>query len=489
MSKDINYEAKKKSLKKHKVPEWFHDAKLGIFVHWGLYSVPAYGTNLGVSIKDVVREQGFGGQFKNNPYAEWYNNSLRIEGSPTQKYHKEKYGEDFSHDDFVPMFNKEIKKWNPKEMVDTFKQAGAQYVVLVTKHHDGFLLWHSDFPNPRKEGFMASRDIVKELTEEVRKQGMKMGFYYSGTFDWSFQPNPIQDITSFIKNGVTEPEYVEYANNHWYELIDKYGPTILWNDIGYPPGTKINEIFAYYYNKYPEGVINDRWLQLPKWLRWLLGLYVPRRILAWAAKKAFLKGNAGMPVNFHCDYATPEYGVFNEISKKKWEQTRGIGQSFGYNQFEKEEHHLSFEQLIHEFVDLVSKNGNLLLNTGPMADGTIPDIQKTRLIQLGGWLEVNGEGIFGTRPWLRAEGITQDGIQVRYTQKENELFAILLGKPSSEKITIRNLVVDKDAKIELLGTEGKLSFTQINTDLSFSIPISLKISPAYVLKISPKPLQ
>ena len=486
MSIDTKYEPKKKSLKKHKVPEWFHDAKLGIFIHWSLFSVPAWATNVGISIKDVVKEEGFGGQFKNNPYAEWYLNSLRIEGSPTQKYHKETYGEDFSHDDFVPMFNEAIKKWNPKEMVAAIKKSGAKYVVLVTKHHDGFLLWHSDYPNPKKDGYMASRDIVKELTEEVRKQGMKMGFYYSGTFDWSFQPNPIYDITSFIKNGVTEPEYVEYANNHWYELIDKYGPIILWNDIGYPPGTKINEIFAYYYNKYPEGLINDRWLQIPTKLRWLLGLYVPRKILAWAAKRSFLKGNAGMPVNFHCDYKTPEYGVFDKISKKKWEQTRGIGQSFGYNQLEKEEHHLSFVQLIHEFVDLVSKNGNLLLNVGPMADGTIPDIQKTRLNQLGGWLEVNGEGIFGTRPWIKAEGITQDDIQVRYTQKENELFAILLGKPSNDSVVIKNLKISNISKIGMLGYEGDLQYSQLQEDFAISIPFSLKSSPAYVLKIELK---
>ena len=488
MSKDIKYESTYESVKQHEVPKWFHDAKLGIFIHWGLYSVPAWATNVGTSIKEVVKEEGFGGQFRNNPYAEWYNNSLRIEGSPTQKHHKETYGEEFTHDDFVPMFNKAIKKWNPKEMVDTIKKSGAKYVVLVTKHHDGFLLWHSDFANPRKEGFMASRDIVKELTEEVRKQGMKMGFYYSGTFDWSFQPNPIHDITSFIKNGVTELEYVEYANNHWYELIDKFGPKILWNDIGYPPGTNINEIFAYYYNKYPEGLINDRWLQLPKWLRWLLGLYVPRKILAWAAKRAFLKGSAGMPVNYHCDYTTPEYGVFSEISKKKWEQTRGIGQSFGYNQLEKEEHHLSFEELIHEFVDLVSKNGNLLLNVGPMADGTIPEIQKTRLIQLGGWLEVNGEGIYGTRPWVRAEGITQDNIPVRYMQKENELIVALLGKPENKNITINQLTIRENSKIKMLGYEGGLSFTQLNQDLEIALPESLMDSPAYIVVITPNPL-
>ncbi len=480
------YEPKKKSLKKHEVPEWYHDAKLGIFIHWGLYSVPAFAIT-GKDIKQNVRDNGFEGHYKNNVYDEWYLNSLRIEGSTTQKYHKETYGENFSYDDFIPIFNEAIMKWNPEEMAETFKKAGAKYVVLVTKHHDGFLLWPSKFPNPKKQKYMASRNIVGELTEAVRKIGLKMGLYYSGTLDWSFNPEPIKDVLSTITNGVTEPEYVEYANNHWYELIDKYEPIILWNDIGYPPGTKINKIFAYYYNKIPEGLINDRWLQLPKWLRRLLKLWPWKQILTWAVTRAFLKGNAGMPVNYHCDYLTPEYGVFESISKKKWEQTRGIGKSFGYNQFEKEEDHLSKEELIHEFVDLVSKNGNLLLNVGPMADGTVPEIQKKRLIWLGEWLETNGEAIYGTRPWKKAEGITSDGIKVRYTSKESSLFAILLGKPQQDTIIIDSIEIPNNSTITLLGIDDNLDWKQEEKNLKISIPKNLKKSPAYSLKITPKP--
>ena len=480
------YEPKKKSLKKHKVPEWFHDAKLGIFVHWGLFSVPAFATNLGASIKDVVKEGGFEAQFKCSPYAEWYMNSLRIEGSPTQKYHKEKYGEDFKHDDFVPLFNDAIHNWDPKIMADLFKKAGAKYVVLVTKHHDGFLLWPSKFPNFKKENYMASRDIVGELTEAVRKKGLKMGLYYSGTYDWSFQSNPITDVASNAKNGVIDPEYVEYANNHWYELIDKFHPIILWNDIGYPPGTNINEIFAYYYNKVPEGLINDRWWQIPKWQRFLVGLYVPRKIMSWIVKRKFLKGNATMPAFYHHDYKTPEYGVFAKISKKKWEQTRGIGNSFGYNQFEKEEDHLSKDEVIHEFVDLVSKNGNLLLNVGPIADGTIPEIQKKRLLELGGWLKVNGEAIFGTRPWERAETQTTDNIQVRFTKKEDILYVILLGKPIGKEITIKSFKIADHSTIHLLGNTEVITWKQRGNDLSVSIPNNLDDSPAYSFKIVPK---
>jgi len=454
----MKYTPDKKSIRQHEIPEWFHDAKLGIFIHWGLYSVPAF-ASIGLKYPASMNEVGPDEYLKRNPYAEWYLNTLRIPDSPTQKYQKETYGENFSYDDFVPMFNEAIEKWDPEQMADLFKKAGARYVVLVTKHHDGFLLWPSKYPNPNKKNYMASRNIAGELTDAVKNKGMKMAFYYSGVLDWSFNPNPIKDAASFLTNGISTPEYIEYANNHWYELIDRYEPLILWNDIGYPPNTNVYEIFAYYLNKIPEGVINDRWVQTYE---------------------------DGKRITPYSDYKTPEYITYKTIKKKKWETTRGIGNSFGYNKFEKEEDYMTPEELICMFVDVVSKNGNLLLNVGPMADGTIPEIQKKCLLELGKWLKVNGEAIYGTRPWEYPEGKTIDNIEVRYTQKKDALYVFLLDKPKEDRITIQSLSIEKNSEIQLLGQEKSQDWNQEGENLTILIPESLIDAPAYAFKITPK---
>ncbi|MHA1933008.1 MAG: alpha-L-fucosidase, partial [Promethearchaeota archaeon] len=382
-----------------------------------------------------------------------------IDGSPTQEYHKEVYGENFSYDRFAEIFNEEIKKWNPDEMVDLFEKAGAKYVVLVTKHHDGFLLWPSKYPNPKKEDYYASRDIVGELTEAVKKKGLRMGLYYSGALDWSWNPNPIINEDSWRTNGPSEIEYTKYANSHWYELMDKYDPIILWNDIGYPPNTNVYEIFAYFYNKHPDGVINDRWIQ-------------------------FHESKFEHPKVRHRDFATPEYRIMSDITKLKWESTRGIGYSFGYNKMETEKDSLKSDELIRMFIDIVSKNGNLLLNIGPMADGTVPEVQKKAIVGLGKWLEINGEGIYGTRPWKRAEGKTSDNIDIRFTQKGEILYVHLLDKPQTKDLIILSITLSKSKKIQLLGNEGDLLWKQNGENIEISLPDGLFDSVTYVLKVS-----
>ncbi|MCX8183720.1 MAG: alpha-L-fucosidase, partial [Crenarchaeota archaeon] len=384
-----------KSIKRHNVLDWFHDAKIGIIVHWGLYSVPGWAPITGEPT-EVVAEKGWEYWFANNPYAEWYFNSIRIEDSPSYHYHVKTYGADFKYDDFIPLFNQESKKWEPSKWAELFKKAGAQYVVFTAKHHDGFLMWPSNYPNPRKEKYCVERDIIGELTHAVREKGMRMGIYYSGGIDWSFKDTVIRDILDFIEATPNSEEYGRYVYNHWCELIERYKPSILWNDIAYPVTGRFLEMVAYYYNTVPDGIINDRWAQFnPESLTYALlrPLLSKKRIrnliLPFLLKIA--------PTSPHFDFKTPEYNVYSKITKEKWECVRGLGYSFGYNRNEGVEHMISLKRLVHLLVDVVSKNGNLLIGVGPMANGTIPEIQCRRLLELGEWLSTNGEAIYGSR--------------------------------------------------------------------------------------------
>jgi alpha-L-fucosidase len=410
-----SYEATRASVRRHTVPPWFHDAKLGIFIHWGLYSVPAYAPVEDGELPQVLAKYGWKGFYRRTPYAEWYQNSLRIGGSPARQWHAEHYGEDASYEAFAPMFNDAIKNWAPDEWAALFARAGARYTVICAKHHDGFLLWPSTNPNPHRPDYYASRDILGEYKAAAEAQGIRFGLYYSGALDWTFSPRPIASFADMFAQAPPPKTYGPYVERHYRELIERYRPAVLWNDIGYPPGPKLAALFAHFYNTVPEGVINDRWSQLPAGTGIVMKAPPLSWLIAWVAKRMLLRGAVAPPAGVHCDYATPEYAVFGGIKTKKWECVRGVGYSFGYNQREEEAHYLGANELIRMFVDIVSKNGNLLLNVGPMADGTIPAPQVQRLEALGDWLARNGEAIYGTRPWHQAEGTTTGGTAVRYT--------------------------------------------------------------------------
>ena len=441
------FDATIESIQQHEVPQWFHDAKFGIFIHWGLYSVPGWAPTTGEpgSVEWNV-------WFKNNPYAEWYLNTMKIPGSPTQKYHKKIYGDDFDYYDFIPIFNQEVAQWKPDEWAKLFKKVGARYVVLTTKHHDGFTLWPSKVRNSnfKLEQQACQRDLVGELTRAVREQDLKMGLYYSGGLDWSFDKTPIQEMKVLPDHIPQDQAYADYVDAHWRELIDKYQPSILWNDIGYPQKSDLIKILADYYNRFPEGLVNNRW-----------------------------------SLSFS-DFTTPEYSQYDKIIQKKWESCRGLGFSFGYNRNEGDEHMLTANKLVDLLVDIVSKNGNLLLNIGPKADGTIPPAQEKRLRDLGGWLDINGEAIFGTRPWLQANGTTDEKVDVRFTKKDDILYAILLDKPAQNKITLNQIYAEKNSIIKLLGQEEPLQWTQQGKNLVINLPENIPGKYAYTIKISPR---
>jgi alpha-L-fucosidase len=425
-----HYEATEESLNRHPLPAWYDDAKLGIFIHWGLYSVPGWAP---VSHP----EHDFANQdyIRDNPYAEWYYNSMRIEGSPTQKYHAEKYGADYNYYQFATTFNREIQKWDADAWAKLIKDTGARYVVLTTKHHDGFTLWPSSTPNPSlpADRQHASRDLVGDLATAMRKQGLRMGLYYSGGYDWTFVPGPIRVAADYQKVKPQSEAYGKYADAHVRELITRYKPSLLWNDIDYPKSGHALELMAEYYAAVPDGVIDDRF---------------------------------GVD---HSDFTTPEYQTLGKINRKKWEECRGLGRSFGYNRAEGEAETIPPADLIHLLVDIVSKNGNLLLDIGPEADGTIPAVQLERLSILGKWLAQNGEAIYGTHPWNRAEGETTEGIPVRFTSKGSDVYAILLGSPKSTSLTLKSVHPENNAKIHLLGRTQPLAWKQDGEDIQIDL--------------------
>lgn len=373
------------SIRTHQVPAWYHDCKLGIFIHWGLYSVPAFAPMTG-ELGTVEMDERW---FCNNPYAEWYFNSINVKKGPSYEYHLKKYGADFKYEDFTSLWK--AQQWDPKAWAKLFKEAGAGYVVLTSKHHDGYCLFDSQYTDYSAAVSGPKRDIVGELSDAVRNEGMKMGLYYSGMIDWHFYPVP-QYIQS-EQIGCPTFEYADYAFKQSKELIDKYHPSVFWNDIGWPYAgePQLPYLLSYYYNVCQDGVVDDRFNGL------------------------------------HCDFTTKEYQTGKMDRDKKWEMCRGLGLSFGYNAAEDESYVLSAGRLIGLLAETVANNGNLLINIGPKADGTIPEIQVQRLKDLGAWLKINGEAIYGTRCSERTS-IVSDSLAVHFTSKDGSLYAIADGK-------------------------------------------------------------
>jgi alpha-L-fucosidase len=479
------YQPTKKSIATHPVPRWYQEAKLGIFIHWGPFSVPAWAPPSGEMTK-MIQEGGWKAWFTNNPYAEWYWNSMNVPGSPTQKHHEKTYGKDYSYERFCEQFKKSSQKWDPVKWATLFASTGAQYVVMDTKHHDGFLLWPSKYPNPNRKDYQSKRDLVGELTTAVYDVGMKMGLYYSGGLDWTFVDGPILSFMDMLRTVPYSQAYADYVNNHWRELIDRYSPVILWNDIAYPAKANLLQLFADYYNTIPEGVVNDRFSQVDLGEKGSLKYKVLNWIIEGMIDSSLKKGNVGgaPPALSHFDFKTPEYASFSAISETKWEATRGLGYSFGYNQNETEEHFLSVNDLVRSFVDIVSKNGNLLLNVGPKADGTIPEAQQERLEGLSAWMKVNSEAITGTEPCYKAESTTASGIPVRFTRKGQWMFVFLLDIPTRKDVLIKDLYIPSNATVEMLGYKGRLEWKRAGTDVLIGMPPRLIPSPAYTLKIN-----
>lgn len=418
------YEPTWESLDSRPMPEWFGDAKFGIFIHWGVYSVPAW-----------IRVQ----EGKYASYAEWYYARVMGELKGEEDFHQRSYGPDFEYRDFAPLFTAEL--FDPDFWAELFAESGARYVVLTSKHHDGFCLWPTE--SPFKEGWNSmdvgpKRDLVGDLTEAVRARGLRMGLYYS-LIEWETTRTGRTPSGRFIpqeamdRYGIPIDRYVDdHVLPQLRELVTRYQPAVIFADGGEwdhdEEFWKTQDFLAWLYNtaaNRDEVVVNDRWAK-------------------------------GMPGK-HGDYFSSEYQDAEGIGAwHPWEESRGMGRSYGYNRAENINHYRSSKELVHELIDVVSRGGNLLLNVGPTADGRIPVIMQERLRDIGSWLQINGEAIYGTRPWA-GNGLPTTGNppNVRYTRKGDDLYAHLLEWPDGELA----LPVPKPrpgTRIRLLGLERDL---------------------------------
>ena len=325
-------------------PEWFHDAKLGIFIHWGVYSVPSYSGE----------EQ----------YGEWFLRGLQVGDTLRTRFMRDHFGEDFVYSDFAPLFHAEL--FDPDEWAHLFKRAGAGYVVLVSKHHDGYALWPSRYAKEWNSVDVGpGRDLVGELTYAVRKAGLRMGLYYS-LAEWN---NPLHRWYT------DPPETIgPYVDQHmipqFKELISTYRPAVLFTDgewLNTAEQWHARELIEWYYETVgPDAIVNNRW-------------------------------GAGSDIGF----LTPEYSSGIEETTRPWTEVRGLGRSFALNRNEDLEAYMTPGELVRRFASAVAAGGGMILNVGPKADGQIPLLQQERLLQLGHWLELNWEAINGSRPWKK----------------------------------------------------------------------------------------
>ena len=378
------------------VPSWFTDAKLGVFVHWGPYSVPAWAEPIGPL-----------GTFEphwwmaHNPYAEWYYNTIRIEGSGARQHHLDTFG-GADYDDFLDLWHAE--RFDADALMDLVSRTGARYFIPTTKHHDGVTLWDAPGTGDRNTVRRGpGRDLVAEFRAAAEARGIRFGVYYSGGLDW--HANRLPPITGDLTADVRPVgrEYADYAHDHVVDLIDRYRPSVLWGDIDWPdagkaPGGKsLVDVFEHFYAMTPDGVVNDRWGQT------------------------------------HWDYRTSEYAEGRAAEQAdSWEHCRGIGFSFGYNAMEDESHHLSGAEVITMLVDVVSRGGNLLLNVGLTAAGEVPELQARVLRELARFNEQHGEAVFGSRPLDPAAGRPSELPWVRWTRTGETAHAFVGTCPDTE---------------------------------------------------------
>jgi alpha-L-fucosidase len=465
------YEPSWDSLGKHKDPAWFGDAKFGIYFHWGPYSVPAFDN-------------------------EWYSRNMYIEGERANQYHRLVYGppSSFGYKDFIPMFRAE--KFDAEEWADLFRKAGAKFAGPVTEHADGFSMWDSKLSRWNAAQMGPKRDVVGEMAKAIRNQHLKFITTFHHQWLWGWYPTldktldtsdpkyaglygpPAPSSPFDYSHATPEPaqEFQDMWENKVKEVVDKYQPDLLWFD------SRMNiiderhriDLFTFYYNK------AEQW----------------HREVGVAYKGKDLPSAVGIE--------DLERGRMSKIVSEDWLNDDAIDWN-SWSHVQKPAYK-SVDRLVTELVDIVSKNGNLLLDITPMASGVIPAEVKERLLEVGDWLRVNGEAIYETRPWkIFGEGPTtvQEGQfgemkipdftaqDIRFTSRWKTLYAIALGwPPGNREFVIKSLnandaLISKGevAGIRMLGSEGNLSWQQDAQGLKISLPPQKPGKYAYVFKI------
>ncbi len=417
------YENNWESLNSRKVPEWFGKAKFGIFIHWGLYSIPAY-----APIKD---------------YAEWYGYSCNMEKPETEAqakykaFHKEHYNSK-PYYDFKDEFTGH--RFDANKWADLFKRAGAKYINFVSKHHDGYCLYETEYaPGLNSMECAPKRDFLMELKNALEGTGVRFGVYHS-VYEW-WHPYYLEDPEKYA---------LEHLHPMLKELVEKYQPATLFTDGEWEHESSVwhsTEFLQWLYN---ESSVKDTIVPNDRWGKETRG------------RKG---GNFTTEYGIIDVYLGTERRIEDVELDRPFEECRGIGRSFGINKEEGCENYLSVKELLTTLCDLVSKGGNFLLNIGPDADGTIPPLMEERLLGMGKWLEVNGEAIYESEVYSKKSA---DGVY--YTQRDGNIYAITEKFPSKETV-FAEIDFDADFNISLLGSKGEVIATNKDGKLALRTDI------------------
>jgi alpha-L-fucosidase len=440
----------------YRVPQWYKGAKFGLCMHWGIYSVPAH-------------------------HNEWYEKHMYT-NSPIGQWHVQHFGpqDKFGYKDFIPMFTAE--NFHADAWAELFAKSGARFFAPTCQHHEGFALWDSKVTPFNSMNMGPHRDLIGELAKAIRKQGLKFGFtnHYIENFQFINPPPEMLEKMKAEKADLFDPKWVDFYHVadrsdeacrkflvDWYErvveLVNKYQPDIMWFDNGidqrYLDPLKL-QVAAYYYNS------------AKKW---------GKEVTLNTKKAAFAPSGVNTAtIGSILDF---EGKVPASIRTGTWDVDSPIGNSWGYIDSMRV---ATASAVVNRLIDIVSKNGTMMLNLSPKADGTLPQDQVETLLGIGKWLQTNGEAIYDTHNWIKFGEGGRDVPKINFTVKRNVLYAIIQGKYPVGQVTVTSLPesLGKVGSVSMLGRNQQLTFSQDNGGLKVTLPGNPPCDIAWTLKIT-----